>query len=539
LTNPHRDREASMKSFDYVILGAGLGGLSAAACLARQGYEVAVLEKHYLPGGCCHTFAYGDYQFCADVHYISQCSPGKTIAQFLAYLDCDVPFNSLDPDCIDRVITPEVDFKIPLGWEKLRDRLLTTFPEEAAAIHRYCDEIQRLHQEIQQLNQDVHWYDQKWFDWLKLPKYWNLFSKRNWTLQDLYDQVGLSPKLQNLLAGQSGDYALPPDEIALLTHTSLVRDYAEGAYYPQHHFHHLVDTIVDAIRTRGGTIEFSAPVTQIEVRGDRVQWVTTNTGEHYHARKAYISDLDPKLTVQLMHPAQAISPKERHRLTDYEYAASAFNLYLGLDSRFDPERYGIGNWNVWYYPTGNLNQEYQKQLQGDLSHPWIFLSCPTMKSHEPGMAPPGHHVLEVVTICPYQPFAALYQSDRQAYKAKKRDTYKQLMTSVRDLIPDVDTYVRMKLYGTPTTSEYYLGQPQGNIYGAKLIPKQVGINRLGYRTELPNLFLVGASAGYPSVPGVIGNGMDVAELMTGQSVRWSGGDRSQPNARIVPILQRV
>ena len=47
---------------------------------------------------------------------------------------------------------------------------------------------------------------------------------------------------------------------------------------------------------------------------------------------------------------------------------------------------------------------------------------------------------------------------------------------------------------------------------------QVGLNRLGYRTELPNLFFVGASAGYPSVPGVIGNGMDVVELITGQSV---------------------
>jgi phytoene dehydrogenase-like protein len=65
-----------------------------------------------------------------------------------------------------------------------------------------------------------------------------------------------------------------------------------------------------------------------------------------------------------------------------------------LDSRFQPEHYGIGNWNIWYYPTGDLNQEYQKQLQGDLSHPWIFLSCPALKSSEPGMAPPGHHVLD-------------------------------------------------------------------------------------------------------------------------------------------------
>ena len=190
-----------------------------------------------------------------------------------------------------------------------------------------------------------------------------------------------------------------------------------------------------------------------------------------------------------------------------------------MDRKFDPQRYGIGNWNVWYYPNGNLNQAYQQQLEGNLERPWIFLSCPTMKSKEPGIAPNGNHVLEIATVCPYQPFKQLHATDPKAYKAKKRQVYKQIMTSVRDLIPDVDAYARMKVYGTPTTSEYYLGQPQGNIYGAKLIPKQVGLNRLGYRTELPNLFLVGASAGYPSVPGVIGNGMDVVELISGQPIR--------------------
>lgn len=83
-----------MEQFDYVVLGAGLGGLSAAACLASQGNRVAVLEQHYLPGGCCHTFSYGDYSFCADVHYIYQCGKGQTVDQFLNYIEREVPFKS-------------------------------------------------------------------------------------------------------------------------------------------------------------------------------------------------------------------------------------------------------------------------------------------------------------------------------------------------------------------------------------------------------------------------------------------------------------
>lgn len=511
-----------MKSFDYVILGAGLGGLSAAACLSKQGHRVAVLEKHYLPGGCCHTFDIGQYSFCADVHYISQCTRDRTIGRFLSFIERDVEFNLLDPDCIDRVITPDVDFNIPLGWETFRDRLLATFPEESTAINRYCDEIKHLHKQMRGLVRDFNWYNRKWSDWLKLPKYLDVFSKRHWTLQDLYDKVGLSPKLQDLLAGQSGDYGLPPNQISLLPHTSLVRDYAAGAYYPKHHFKHFVDTIVEAIQSHGGVVQYSTPVEHIQVKNGTVEAVKAG-GETYQATQAYISDLDPKLTVALMHDDRALSQSERDRLTDYEYSSSAFNIYLGVDERFEPQKYGIGNWNLWYYPHGNLNRSYQKQLEGSFDRPWIFLSCPTLKSREPGMAPPGHHVLEISTICPYEPFKKLHETDLKAYKAKKEEFYENLMESVRDIIPDIDEYIQLKLSGTPTTTEHYLGQPQGNIYGAKLIPNQVGLNRIGYQTELPNLFFVGASAGYPSVPGVIGNGIDVSELLTGKLV-W---DRSR------------
>ncbi|MEL7083002.1 MAG: NAD(P)/FAD-dependent oxidoreductase [Cyanobacteria bacterium J06597_1] len=512
-----------MERFDYVVLGAGLGGLSAAACLARQGYRVAALEQHYLPGGCCHTFPFGLYNFCADVHYISQCGPQQAIDQFLKYIGKNVPFNLLDLDCIDRVIVPGVDFRIPMGWERFRNRLIDRFPDEANAIHDYCDDIKFLHQQIRDLTNEVSWYDRKWTDWLKLPKYWGLFRRKDWTLQDLFDHLGLSPPVQAVLAGQSGDYALPPNEIALITHTSLVWDYSEGAYYPRYHFKQFVDAIVEAITERDGIVVYSTPISDISVRDGVVQSVTAG-GDVYVAEQGYVSDLDPKLTVQLIDrgsqgEGSALSTLERERLTDYDYSASVFNIYLGLDDRFEPERYGIGNWNIWYYPTEDLNQAYRQQLEGNLEHPWIFMSCPTMKSTEPGMAPEGHHVLEIATVCPYAPFKDVHERDPKAYKAIKRGVYKQVMSSVLELIPDVNDYIRMKVFGTPTTSEFYLGQPSGNIYGAKLVPTQVGLNRMGYKTEVSNLMLVGATAGYPSVPGVITNGMEVAELLTGERIR--------------------
>lgn len=71
--------------------------------------------------------------------------------------------------------------------------------------------------------------------------------------------------------------------------------------------------------------------------------------------------------------------------------------------------------------------------------------------------------MEIATLFPYAPFKQLQQTDPQGYKVKKRETYQAIMTSVRDLIPDVDRYTRLRVYGTPTTSERFLGQPEGNI----------------------------------------------------------------------------
>lgn len=133
------------------------------------------------------------------------------------------------------------------------------------------------------------------------------------------------------------------------------------------------------------------------------------------------------------------------------------------------------------------------------------------------MAPPGNHVLEIAAVCPYELFGSLRESDRATYRAKKREIYEGIMVSVRNLVPDIGAHARMKVYGTPTTGEHFLGQPRGNAYGAKLSPRYIGLNRLGYETELPNFFFVGASAGSPSVPGTIGNGMDVFGRLTGIS----------------------
>ena len=53
--------------YDVIIIGSGVGGLSAAICLAREGKKVLVLEQHDVPGGWCHSFYLNGYRFILEL----------------------------------------------------------------------------------------------------------------------------------------------------------------------------------------------------------------------------------------------------------------------------------------------------------------------------------------------------------------------------------------------------------------------------------------------------------------------------------------
>jgi choline dehydrogenase-like flavoprotein len=49
--------------WDTIVIGSGIGGLAAASLIAQAGQTVLVLEQHWAPGGCCHTFTSNGYRF--------------------------------------------------------------------------------------------------------------------------------------------------------------------------------------------------------------------------------------------------------------------------------------------------------------------------------------------------------------------------------------------------------------------------------------------------------------------------------------------
>jgi len=505
-----------MHDFDDLVIGSGIGGLSVGALLARAGRRVLVLEAHDSPGGYAHTFRVRDYRFCAQVHYIFNCGEGESVHNLLAKLGIaqDVPFVRLDPEGFDHVVVAGDRTRIPNGLLKFQGRLLRRFPQWESPIRRYFRAVGQIGEELDRLDDAPRA--------LSLGALASAFRFRHLvrymrsTLADFYDGVGMPPRLRAILAGQCGDYLLPPRDVSFLLHCALVYLYDRGAYYPRGHFFHFIESLVGAIRARPGcAVLLEHEVERIHVDGGRVVGVTTRSGARFTAAR-YISNLDPRLTARLA--GEAHFSADRRRL-DYEYSSGTVTLYLGVRG-IDLREHGFGSYNVWHYPHDDLDRIYDAQLVGhDLSDPWLFMSTPTLHSDAPGLCPPGDQILEVATSCDYTRMARLRERDRRAYNHEKRKIRETILDVIEArYVPRLRDHLVLRVVGTPATNARFCRAPEGNAYGAALTPRNVSLGKGPYRSALANLWMVGATAGFPSVAGTAAAGIRLYRELSGDAV---------------------
>ena len=506
-------------NYDYVIVGGGMGGLTAGALLAHAGARVAVLEAHEYAGGYCHTFPMGKYQFCAAVHYIFSCGEGEPVYNVLRKLGLHerITFERLDPEGYDHFSCPSegLRFRIPNGLNKWGERRVDRFPAERDGIRRCFAKIQALWAELQVLPEEVGLRNLLTTA-LKVP---HLLRHRSWTLQQLFDDLRLSKPVQAILSTQVGDLGLPPAQVSLLIYTALVSRYGDGAYYPTEHFSALVDGLAEVVRLAAGcTLSLNTEVTGVRMRGGRIDAVVTADGREIQG-ETFICNADPKWFVDLVGRTQF--PASISKQLGYDYSASSFSVYLGVRG-LDLRDHGFGNWNVWHYTSLDVNGTYAAQHdRDDLSNPWIFMSTPSLCSpaSKTRHAPEGEQILELITTCAFAPLDGRKALGVRDYTKRKVEIRDGLIDVVeRHYVPGLREHVVMRVAGSPTTNKHYLRAPGGNIYGAALTPRHVAGRRLESRSAIENLYFTGATATFPSIGGTVSGAARLYSALTGDSL---------------------
>ena len=375
--------------YDAIVIGSGIGGLTSAACLARTGRKVLVLEQHYTAGGFTHSYSRNGYEWDVGVHYIGDVGSRKSLSRRLYdfVTDGQLQWAPMDAN-FDRFFIGEERFDVLAGKQAYRDSLRARFPDEEAAIDAYLERLDKASDAVGILGLEklLPGGPAALFKLARkaiLPDYLNRTTYE--VLSDLTD----NELLKAVITGQWGDSGVPPRESSFVIHSLIAKHYQRGAWYPVGGASRIAETIIPVIQRSGGEVFTYAPVEEILVRRNRARGVRMRDGTEITA-PVVISNAGVFNTFGQLLP-QPISERHgyRKRLGKVSPSIGHLGLYIGHPGfRRGP---GPAENQFLDLPRRKARGESRRvcrRQQGPLSGRVYFLSL--RQGPELGAALPGH-----------------------------------------------------------------------------------------------------------------------------------------------------
>ncbi|MCJ7772612.1 MAG: FAD-dependent oxidoreductase, partial [Desulfobacterales bacterium] len=178
--------------YDVIVIGAGMGGLSAATHLAVNNFKVLLLEQHDKVGGCTTRFERDDFTFEVALHEMAGGGPGKKdrgLYQLLKACGVDKKVELYELPHFYRSIFPGVDITLPNNWDGFKKTLKEKWPEESEGIDEYHRLSSNLFSDLMELKDLFRYNGIKAFAVKAMVplRQRTFFKWKDKTLQDLLD----------------------------------------------------------------------------------------------------------------------------------------------------------------------------------------------------------------------------------------------------------------------------------------------------------------------------------------------------------------
>ncbi|MCE7884839.1 MAG: NAD(P)/FAD-dependent oxidoreductase [Actinobacteria bacterium ATB1] len=489
----------STRDADVVVIGAGIGGLMAAACLQSLGRRCIVVDRHSIVGGNVSVFEHSGFEFDVGTHYVGDCEPGGLVPSMYESLGLGdaITWRPLDRDCFDRYYFPDATYDIPTGVDNYRTRLCEWFPGERAGIDAFCDFVS-----------DV---DEALGDSLAgkmSEKAAVLFSHRDTTIGELFDTWDLSPRLRAVLGAQHALYGVGPARAAALIHALVVMHYMKGAYYPEGGGQLLSDTLADCIRDRGGEVFLQTPVESVIVEGGQARGVTLRPPTPLRERgvpteiraPVVLSNADLKRTVLSLVGREHFPADFVGRIEALRMGPPLAIAYVVIDRDLAAE--GHPNANAFIVAGDDADAEYEAIASGEmLDDPTVFISFASLKDPtNTRLCRPGQTNLEIMALTPGDhaywglergPVAGERYRTNDVYRRRKQEIVDMLVDRAETVIPGLrDSLVHLE-GATAITHERFVRSSGGTSYGFEVTPDQLLDRRPAPVSPLPGLYFTG------------------------------------------------
>jgi len=486
-----RAGQAAGAAWDAIIIGSGLGGLSAAAAFARQGFKALVLEQHTAPGGYATTFKRpGGFVFDVSLHSttvgerdgIHNLIPGFPEIK-------DVEFKPHNP--LYRVIFPDDDIRVPSKDVPAYIKLLTDrFPAEREGIAGLFDDMRGLAADVAKLSQAQGQPDLSTF-----PKtYPFVFKSFGKTWGSLMDTRIKDPKLKAIVSSLWGYYGLPPSRLSSFYYALPTIGYLDGGgFYPVGKSQKISDALVAFIKARGGDVKLGAKVGKILTQNGAAAGVKTKDGAEYTG-KVVVSNADAFGTFRGMLNEPDLLKEYLARLDRFSVSLSSFQVWLGLKKDLVRE-IGVKDSEIFVETGYDPEAAYKAYVAGDVEGSGFGLTLYDNLYKE--YSPAGKNTIGIMLLHGYEPWkkfeADYFKGSKAAYKAEKERLARILIGRIeKTLLPGLSKAIEVMEVGTPLTNVRYTGNYRGAIYGWDQTVDNSTPRRLGHGTPIRNLYLSGA-----------------------------------------------
>ncbi len=475
-----------MRDFDVVVIGAGLGGLSAAACLAKEGKRVLLLEKHNVPGGYASSFVRGRFEFEISLHELSDLGNQEKKGPVWRVLDeygvaSRVEFLFI-PEFY-RAVYPDLDIIVPVGRENFEAALCEQFPENAdeirefsAVVHNFAEEALRANRVgMKMVMQEP-------------AEFPTLLAHYGKTLAQVLNPMVSNPKARAVLSQTWGYYCNPPSRLSFLIYALATVGYLRfGPAHIRGRSQALSQAFVDAIEANGGEVWLNNGAARILVSEGKVRGVLAEDGTEI-AAPYVVSNASPLVTCYRLLEREDVPSWYLKRLAIWTPGAATFNVYLGLDCTC--EDLGLNVHENFVNNGYDMERQYEL-MRSSLNFEPDGASVTAYNVVDPEFSPPGTASVVLTLISYAQPWLKLKPNEYHDAKERLAD---RMLSLAERVAPDIRKHIEEVEVASPLTNMRFSGNPGGSIIGFDENYMGTGMDHLPNRGPLEGLYFAGAWA---------------------------------------------
>ncbi len=485
----------SNHSYEVIVIGAGIGGLTAGTYLAKSGCRVLIVEQARKVGGYCGSFDRGGYRFDEAVHYINNFGPRGFLRNICRELGIEDRVQVLTIDPSDRLVMPGIQVAISHDVQRTVEEISKTFPREASSIKRFFHMITD-------------------FDFSAL-----YVKCRRMTFQQLLDEYFQDRRLKTALGLFATTMGLTADKLAALSALAYYKgSILDGGYHPVGGAQTFSNALQDRFVELGGELMLGKKVASIQVSGGQARGVTLEDGTRLAAR-AIISNCDATQTFTKLIGEESVGTRFIQRLKKLKPSASTLVVYLGVNRLLQGEVPDCCN--LWYFPYEDSSLGSINIVEDDRKNGFVHIGLSSL--HDRTMAPSNCESL--VLFC-----GATFKTEKY-WSAHRQRLADILVERACQAIPRIRDAIQIKLPATPYTLFRYTLNRNGAYRGWEPTTNQAQASLVPQKTDIDGLYLAGhwvtTPVGNGGVSMVAQSGKNAARLVA-QSFRHRPDDISTP-----------